>query len=169
LLATVRTPPSNKMGYDYKVDRSLKIGDLNFIHDVKAHSGYPGLTMNDPGSDGTAMARLAAAHRFRFPKRVARVRLFFLPTPDRRTKLMIIYEKASSWMFLQVGFHWMTFPPMSQKLWLNMFARACRFAPCVEKQSSPMSWRIPPLPLHLLGRATAQTSKILMTSLVCDR
>ena len=48
--------PSNKMSYDYKMDRTVKIGDLNFIYDVKAYSDYPGLTMNDRGSDGTAIA-----------------------------------------------------------------------------------------------------------------
>lgn len=89
--------PSNKMKYDYGTERSVKIGDLNFVYDVKAYSDYPGLTMNDPGSDGTAIAQLAAAHHFSFPKRVARVRMFFLPTPDRRTELMIIYGEAVKW------------------------------------------------------------------------
>ena len=89
--------PSNKMRYDYEMDRSVKIGDLSFIYDVKAYSDYPGLTMNDPGSDGTAIARLAAAHHFSFPKRVARARMVFLPTPDRRTELMIIYGEAVKW------------------------------------------------------------------------
>jgi len=85
------------MSYDYKMDRSVKIGDLNFIYDVKAYRDYPGLTMNDPGSDSMAIAQLAAAHHLTFPKRVARVRMFFLPTPDRRTELMIIYGEAIDW------------------------------------------------------------------------
>jgi hypothetical protein len=89
--------PSNKMSYDYGMDRSVKIGDLNFVYDVKAYRDYPGLTMTDPGSDSTAIARLAAAHQFTFPKRVARVRMFFLPTPDRRTELMVIYGEAIEW------------------------------------------------------------------------
>lgn len=89
--------PSNKMTYDYDMHRTVKIGDLNFIYDVKAYSDYPGLTMNDPGSDGTAIAQLAAAHHFGFPKRVARARMVFLPTPDRRTELMIIYGEAVKW------------------------------------------------------------------------
>ena len=89
--------PSNKMKYDYKRDRTVKIGDLGFIYDVKAYSDYPGLTMNDPGSDGMAIAKLTAAHHFSFPKRVARARMFFLPTPDRRTELMIIYGEAVEW------------------------------------------------------------------------
>ena len=89
--------PSNKMRYDYEMDKSVTIGGLNFIYDVKAYSDYPGLTMNDPGSDGAAIAQLAAAHHFSFPKRVARVRMVFLPTPDRRTELMIIYGEAVKW------------------------------------------------------------------------
>jgi hypothetical protein len=97
LLATVRALPSNKMRYDYEMERSVKIGDLSFIYDVKAYSDYPGLTMNDPGSDGTAIAQLAATHHFKFPKRVARARMVFLPTPDRRTELMIIYGEAVRW------------------------------------------------------------------------
>jgi hypothetical protein len=88
---------SNIMNYDYKMDRSVKIADLNFICDVKAYSDYPGLTMNDPGSDGTAIAQLAAAHHIIFPKRVARARMVFPPTPDRRTELMIIYGEAIEW------------------------------------------------------------------------
>ena len=89
--------PSNKMRYDYEMERRVKIGNISFIYDVKAYSDYPGLTMNDPGSDGTAIAQLAAAHHLKFPKRVARARMVFLPTPDRRTELMIIYGEAVRW------------------------------------------------------------------------
>ena len=85
------------MTYDYGMDRNVKIGDLSFIYDAKAYRDYPGLTMTDPGSDSTAIARLAAAHQLTFPKRVAGVPMFFLPTPDRRTELMILYGKAIAW------------------------------------------------------------------------
>ncbi len=33
--------PTNKMDYDYKMDRSVKVGDLNFIYDVKTYFDYP--------------------------------------------------------------------------------------------------------------------------------
>jgi hypothetical protein len=37
---------------------------------------------------------LLAKENLKFPKRAARVRMFHLPTPDRRTELMIIYGEA---------------------------------------------------------------------------
>ena len=40
------------------------------------------------------MVRLLAQHNLAFPKRAARVRMFHLPTPDRRSELMIIYGEA---------------------------------------------------------------------------
>jgi hypothetical protein len=53
-----------------------------------------GVTNADPRSDGAAMAALLARHQLAFPGRVVRVRMFHLPTADRRTELMIIYGEA---------------------------------------------------------------------------
>jgi hypothetical protein len=50
--------------------------------------------MQTDDGDGAAMTRLLAEHNLVFPKKTARVRMFHLPTPDRRTELMIIYGEA---------------------------------------------------------------------------
>ena len=86
--------PSNKHTYDYKPDHTTDIGSLRFIYDVKAWPDYAANQAEDPDSDGAAIARLLDEHNLVFPKRTARVRMFHLPTMDRRTELMIIYGEA---------------------------------------------------------------------------
>jgi len=86
--------PTNKMTYDYKFDYSTAIGGLQFIYDVKSFPDYAAMEVEDPRSDGAAIARLLAQHNLAFPKRAAHVRMFHLPTADRRTELMIIYGEA---------------------------------------------------------------------------
>jgi hypothetical protein len=49
---------------------------------------------DDPASDGAAIERLLAKHRLSFPRKTVRVRMFHLPSPDRRAELMIIYGEA---------------------------------------------------------------------------
>jgi len=87
--------PSNTHTYDYRPTRTTDIGGLQFIYDVMALPDY-GISMTDPRSDGAAMVALLAQHHLAFPTRVARVRMFHLPTADRRTELMIIYGEALS-------------------------------------------------------------------------
>jgi hypothetical protein len=86
--------PTNKYTYDYKPDRTTDVGGLQFIYDVKSFLGYDAALQSDPQSDGAAIGRLLAQHNLAFPKRAARVRMFHLPTPDRRTELMIIYGES---------------------------------------------------------------------------
>lgn len=86
--------PTNKYTYDYKPDRTTNLGGLPFIYDCKSFPDYAAAEVEDPHSDGAAIARLLAQHNLAFPKRAARVRMFHLPTPDRRTELMIIYGEA---------------------------------------------------------------------------
>lgn len=86
--------PTNKHTYDYRPDRTTDIGGLRFIYDVKTWPDYAANQIEDPASDGAAIARLLSEHDLTFPKKVARVRMFYLPTPDRRTELMIIYGEA---------------------------------------------------------------------------
>lgn len=86
--------PSNKHTYDYRPDRTTDIGSLRFIYDVKSWPDYAANQAEDPASDGAAIARLLDEHNLVFPKRVVRVRMFYLPTMDRRTELMIIYGEA---------------------------------------------------------------------------
>jgi hypothetical protein len=86
--------PANKYTYDYKLPGNTDIGGLSFNYDVKAFLGYDAEQLSDPKSDGAALAALMAQHHFAFPKNAARVRMFHLPTPDRRTELMIIYGES---------------------------------------------------------------------------
>ncbi len=86
--------PSNDHRYDYPADRTTLFGELRFIYDVKSFSDYDAMQAEDPVSDAAAIRKLLAQQNLAFPKRTARVRMFYLPTPDRRTELMIIYGEA---------------------------------------------------------------------------
>ena len=85
--------PTNSNTYSYRPERTTDFGGLQFIYDVRAFADYVGAT-RDPRSDGAAVASLLARHDLRFPARMARVRMFHLPTADRRSELMIIYGEA---------------------------------------------------------------------------
>ena len=86
--------PTNSLTYDYSPDRTTTIGAITFIYDVKSWPDYAALQSEDPQSDGAAIARLLAQHALSFPKRAVRVRMFHLPTTDRRSELMIIYGES---------------------------------------------------------------------------
>jgi hypothetical protein len=86
--------PTNTSTYDYRPDRTTKIDGLQFIYDIKSWPDYAAMQIEDPASDGAAIARLLSQHGLSFPKRAVRVRMFHLPAPDRRTELMIIYGEA---------------------------------------------------------------------------
>jgi hypothetical protein len=85
--------PTNQMSYDYAPTRTTEIGKLRFIYDVRSFSDYGSMHV-DPVSDSAAIRRMLAAHGLRFPERVARARMFFLPAADRRSELMMIYGEA---------------------------------------------------------------------------
>ena len=86
--------PTNVYTYDYHPDRTTDLGGLQFIYDTKSWPDYASLQMEDPSSDGAAIARLLSQHGLAFPKKTVRIRMFHLPTADRRTELMIIYGEA---------------------------------------------------------------------------
>jgi hypothetical protein len=86
--------PSNRMTYDYQPTRTTDVGGLQFIYDVKRFSNYADLETDDPASDGAAIRKLVAEHNLAFPQRTVRVRMFHLPTADRRSELMIIYGES---------------------------------------------------------------------------
>lgn len=86
--------PTNALTYDYKANRTTQIGGLQFIYDVKSWPDYAAMQGEDPASDGAAIARLLGDHNLAFPKKAVRVRMFYLPTADRRSELMIIYGEA---------------------------------------------------------------------------
>jgi len=83
--------PTNKMTYDYDLKGRTEIGGVPFVYDVKSFAEYATMQNEDPASDGAALGRLLATQHLAFPQRVARARMFHLPTPDHRTELMIIY------------------------------------------------------------------------------
>jgi hypothetical protein len=64
------------------------------VYDVKSWPDFDSELRADPASDGAAVSGLLAESKLKFPDRTARVRMFHLPTPDRRTELMIIYGEA---------------------------------------------------------------------------
>lgn len=85
---------SNSLTYDYSSDHKTKIGTTEFLYDVKTWSKYASMQVEDPQSDGAAIVRLLARHSLRFPEKTVRVRMFHLPSADRRSELMIIYGEA---------------------------------------------------------------------------
>ncbi|HEX6627850.1 MAG TPA: hypothetical protein VF105_07845 [Gemmatimonadaceae bacterium] len=87
--------PTNSHTYNYRPERTTDIGGLQFIYDVRAFTDYGGAN-RDPRSDGAALVALLAKHNLAFPARMARVRMFHLPNPDRRSELMIIYGETLS-------------------------------------------------------------------------
>jgi hypothetical protein len=86
--------PTNTYTYDYHPDRTTDIGGLQFIYDAKSWPDYAAMQIEDPASDGAAVQHLLSQHGLALPKRAVRVRMFHLPTPDRRAELMIIYGEA---------------------------------------------------------------------------
>jgi hypothetical protein len=69
---------------------------MTFIYDVKSWPNYSSMQSEDPHSDGAAVERLLGKHGLAFPQKVVRVRMFHLPSPDRRSELMIIYGEELS-------------------------------------------------------------------------
>jgi hypothetical protein len=86
--------PTNDMKYNYDSTRTAQLGDLSFVYDVKGFSDFAALLTSDPASDGAAMQRLLAKQNLSFPHKTVMVRMFHLPTADRRTELMVIYGEA---------------------------------------------------------------------------
>ena len=82
--------PGSHGAYGYADDWVEDIGGLDFICDVRAYAGYDVLN-RDPESDGAYAQRLLEQHGYEFPQAAARLRAIHLPTPDRRSELMIIH------------------------------------------------------------------------------
>ena len=86
--------PTNSRTYDYDPKRTTEMGHLQFIYDVKSWPDYAAMQADDPASDGAAIERLLAKQNLSFPHETVRVRMFHLPSADRRSELMIIYGEA---------------------------------------------------------------------------
>ncbi len=86
--------PTNSNTYDYPSNQSVELGGFQFTYDTKSWPDYAALQVDDPASDGAAIARMLAQQNLAFPKKAVRVRMFYLPSPDHRSELMIIYGQA---------------------------------------------------------------------------
>jgi hypothetical protein len=115
--------PNNHRTYDYEPTRTTDIGGgLTFIYDVKIFSNYAALETADSRSDRAAISKLLAHRNLVLPKTAVRVRLFYLPTPDRRTELMIIYgeplPKVGRFKPPKMTFHLTSLPPKPRRKFL---------------------------------------------------
>jgi len=86
---------------DYVAGDACSGEQIGALARIQAHgfasrrsSGIRSRVAGDPASDGAAIERLLAKHDLSLPERTALVRMFHLPTNDRRTELMIIYGEA---------------------------------------------------------------------------
>ena len=85
--------PDNEHTYHYAPDRTTKIGGVEFIYDTSAYADYSGLN-RDAMSDGAYAQALLEKNGYKFPKAAVRTRMIYLPTPDQRSELMIIYAES---------------------------------------------------------------------------
>ncbi len=88
--------PTTSNTYNSPADRSVDLGGFKFTYDTKSWPDYATLQTDDPASDGVALARMLAQQNLAFPKKAVRLRMFYLPSPDHRSELMIIYGEALS-------------------------------------------------------------------------
>jgi len=86
--------PTNNFTYDYASMPTTQIGNLPVNYDVKSLHELGALMLEDKGSDGAAMVELLAKRHISLPHNTAMVRMFHVPSADRRTELMIIYGEA---------------------------------------------------------------------------
>ncbi|HEV2577408.1 MAG TPA: hypothetical protein VGU25_09380 [Acidobacteriaceae bacterium] len=86
--------PTNNFTYDYASMPTTQIGNLPVNYDVKSLHDLGALMLGDKGSDGAAMVELLAKRHISLPHNTAMVRMFHVPSADRRTELMIIYGEA---------------------------------------------------------------------------
>jgi len=86
--------PTNSFTYDYSSMPTTQMGNLPFNYDVKSLPDLGALMLDDKGSDGAAMVQLLAKRHISLPHNTAMVRMFHVPSADRRTELMIIYGEA---------------------------------------------------------------------------
>jgi hypothetical protein len=85
--------PGNNHTYNYPPTHTTDIGGTQFIYDTRAYADYSGLNRN-PESDGAYAQGLLEKHGYKFPKSTIRTRMIYLPSPDKRSELMIIYAES---------------------------------------------------------------------------
>ena len=85
--------PTNNFTYNYASMPAIQMGDLPFNYDVKSWPDLGPLLMEEK-SDGAAMEQLLAKRHLSLPHDTAMVRMFHIPSADRRMELMIVYGEA---------------------------------------------------------------------------
>lgn len=83
--------PAAKGAYDYSKDAALSLAGLNWQTSVRRYAAPP-----EPDGDQAALYTLFAAKGWRQPLPALRARLVYVPDPERRIELMIIYAEAST-------------------------------------------------------------------------
>lgn len=83
--------PAAKGSYDYSKDTPLTIAGLPWHSHLRRYTAPP-----EPDGDQAALYKLFAAKNWRPPLPALRARLVYLPNPDRRDELMIIYAEATA-------------------------------------------------------------------------
>jgi hypothetical protein len=86
--------PTNNFTYDYASMPTTQMGNLPVNYDVKSFPDLGALMLEDKGSDAAAMVQLLAKRHISLPHNTAMVRMFYVPSADRRTELMILYGEA---------------------------------------------------------------------------
>jgi hypothetical protein len=83
--------PAAKGAYDYLTDTPISIAALQWHGQVRRYTAQP-----QPDGDQAALYKLFTAKGWRQPLPALRARLVYLPDPERRTELMIIYAEATT-------------------------------------------------------------------------
>ena len=83
--------PAAKGAYDYSKDAALSLAGVNWRTSVRRYTAPP-----EPDGDQAALYKLFVARGWRQPLPALRARLVYVPDPERRTELMIIYAEATT-------------------------------------------------------------------------
>lgn len=83
--------PAAKGAYDYSKDGAMSLAGLNWQASVRRYTAPP-----EADGDQAALYKLFTAKGWRQPLPALRARLVYVPDPERRTELMIIYAEATT-------------------------------------------------------------------------
>jgi hypothetical protein len=78
--------------YNYRTKKTAKFGPMEFMVDVR-----PFGTPDNPESDGGHVKRLLESKGYKWPTAAVRARFIYLPNPNRRSELMIIYVEDAKY------------------------------------------------------------------------
>ncbi len=85
--------PGQDWQYNYPSRERTKLGSLEFITDTKAYRSY---VPDDPTSDFAQVQKLLLEHHLQLAGPAIRMRMIYLPDPERRRELMVIYAAPLS-------------------------------------------------------------------------